>query len=196
MQTQPSISHNSQTLESALVEYQATQDTVLHYDNFTWHVGAVLLAGVFVFWGFLLDKQPGAGQVAVGITLLNLILAAWQAYASHNRQIYKYKVHRLQELEAMLKMQQHTRFGAVGGSSPAYPLTRVRGNLTERFIYVVGSMGSLLLSFSAIPWNAWAKWHLVLLASNVVVVIATNHIAKLIGADTERALAAFKRPLE
>jgi hypothetical protein len=41
------------TDESLHVEYIATNDAYMHYDNYAWHVGAILIAGAFVFWGFL-----------------------------------------------------------------------------------------------------------------------------------------------
>jgi len=36
---------NAECNENARVEYAAANDTYMHYDNFSWQVGSVLLAG-------------------------------------------------------------------------------------------------------------------------------------------------------
>jgi hypothetical protein len=43
--------------ERYLTEYSTTHDAYLHYDTFSWQVGAVLVAAVFVFLGFLLQPD-------------------------------------------------------------------------------------------------------------------------------------------
>jgi len=47
-----------------LAEYQATQESYLHHDALPWQIGGLLIAGVFVFWGFLLDKLLDPNIVA------------------------------------------------------------------------------------------------------------------------------------
>lgn len=40
--------------ENARTEYTVANNAYLHYDNFAWQVGAILIAGSFAYWGFLL----------------------------------------------------------------------------------------------------------------------------------------------
>lgn len=48
--------------DKKIAEYQATQDCYLHYDSFRWQSGSLIVAGVFVFWGFIfLSKIPDNG---------------------------------------------------------------------------------------------------------------------------------------
>ena len=93
-----------------MAEYAAAHDAYLHYDNFSWQVGAVIVVGVFVFWGLLIDKQPDAGVLLVANLLISLFMSIWLLYTEHNRQFYLFKIHRLHELEQKLGMSQHRRF--------------------------------------------------------------------------------------
>lgn len=47
------MTSNNQSEQSRIAEYQAAQGCYIHYDSFTWQVGAVLIAGTFVFGDFL-----------------------------------------------------------------------------------------------------------------------------------------------
>ena len=95
---------------NGMEEYNPTQEAYLHYDSFTWQVGAVLIAGVFVFWGFALTCQASLAQMLFANLAICSLMSCWLLYAAHNRQIYLYKLHRIWELEDVLKMEQYRRF--------------------------------------------------------------------------------------
>jgi hypothetical protein len=82
----------------------------MHYDSYSWQVGAVLIAGAFIFWGFLLNKNVGYFLLFISSLLITLLMSAWIFYTSHNRQIYLSKLHRIHEIEKMLGLKQHLRF--------------------------------------------------------------------------------------
>lgn len=137
------------------VEYSATQETVLHYDNFSWQVGAVLVVGVFVFWGLSLSASAATDRVQViGNLLICLIMSVWLFYTEHNRQIYLFKIHRLHELELDLGMHQHRRFKEWPGERLAYPLDRPVGHHLDTAIYAIISLGGPALAL-AVEW----RWH-------------------------------------
>lgn len=58
--------------ESLIAEYAAANDAYMHYDNFSWQVGAVLIAGTFVFWGFLTGDTIEFSLFVVGSTLVTI----------------------------------------------------------------------------------------------------------------------------
>jgi hypothetical protein len=72
-------------VESLLAEYAAANDAYMHYDNFSWQVGAVLIAGAFVFWGFLIDRNVEPVPFVVGSVLVAILMSLWMMYSSHNR---------------------------------------------------------------------------------------------------------------
>src|SRR5882762_5798658 len=93
--------------EALLSEYAATNEAYLHYDAFSWQVGSVLVAGVFVFWGFLLQEAPDDALFVASGLLVTVIMSAWALYADHNRQIYLQKLDRLHDIELRLGFKQH-----------------------------------------------------------------------------------------
>jgi hypothetical protein len=128
--------------ETLLAEYAATHDGYLHYDNFSWQVGAVLIAGTFVFFGFLLDKTLDNITFLAASMLVTSLMSLWALYGSHNRQIMLCKLHRIHELEALLGMQQNIRWIKEHGT----PLLKYRtfgphGNELDAIIYFVVSLG-------------------------------------------------------
>src|SRR5439155_22571323 len=68
-----------------LAEYQAAQDCYLHYDAFRWQAGSILIAGVFVFWGFLLSRIPPPSTRAFGVASLMVmaLMTIWILFAQH-----------------------------------------------------------------------------------------------------------------
>ncbi|MDH6465767.1 hypothetical protein M2302_005969 [Micromonospora sp. A200] len=125
--------------ENLLAEYSSCQATYLHYDAFRWQSGSFLLAGVFVFWGLLVQQPLEPAVVAAGAMLAALLMSAWALFAHHYRQIYLYKLHRLKEIEKLLGMEQHRRFDR---SRPGhYVLFGPRGHVLDVFVYVVVALG-------------------------------------------------------
>jgi hypothetical protein len=157
---------DSDTFENARAEYAATQDAALHYDNYSWQVGAVLFAGVFVYWGFLIDKDPGLGISLVGDFFIVLILSIWVLYVEHNRQIALFKLHRARELERLLKMSQHQRF-----HTGYYHLNSPRGHHLDFIIYVFIAAGGPTLSVIKHHSENWACRHLTILIMIAVLMI-------------------------
>lgn len=184
------ISRNTSDLEleNARVEYQATHDAYIHYDDFAWKVGTVLIAGVFVYWGFLLDKKPDLDKMCWANLFVSITLSIWALYAAHDRQIYRYKVHRLHELERLLGMQQHLRFS---GPHPAYRITPPRGHWLNSATYALGALGGAVLGLFSAPASAWQTSHFVLYVANVGAVIATLFWVWHIGIETSVVLRSL-----
>lgn len=131
---------NKEDIDNVIAEYAATQDTYLHYDNFSWHVGAILVAGALVFWGFVIDKATQPELLAAANILVCALMSVWLLYVGHNRQIYRFKLHRIHELENRLNMQQHRRF-----RNGTYVLTQPRGAHLNAAIYMLVSLGGPVL---------------------------------------------------
>jgi len=173
------------------VEYSATQETVLHYDNFSWQVGAVLVVGVFVFWGLSISASAATVSVqVVGNLLICLIMSVWLFYTEHNRQIYLFKIHRLHELEQQLGMCQHRRFKEFPGEKAAYPLDWPRGRHLDAAIYAIISLGGPALAFAATN----CRWHSLVVVLPIVcgavwrVRVMDRRTKNIIG-DLEKAAA-------
>jgi hypothetical protein len=141
-------------IENARVEYEATHDAYLHYDNFTWQVGSILIAAVFIYWGFLLDKQPDLYRSVCGNLLICLMLSIWLLYATYNRTILLFKLHRIAELEVILGMEQHRRFRKTYDGKQVYPVNQPKGHYLDMAVYVFGSIGGPVLTF-AVPFHNW-----------------------------------------
>jgi hypothetical protein len=151
--------------ESLRTEYAATQDAIFHYDNYSWQVGVVLIAGVFVYWGFLLDKHPELTVMSIGNLLVCFIMSSWILYTEHNRQIYIFKLHRIHEIETILGLEQHRRFV---GKNKIYKLDFPRGHHLDGLIYFLTSLGGPILSIFS-RHEAWHCRHTVL----IIVLVAT-----------------------
>ena len=176
-------------LENARVEYAATNDAYIHYDDFTWKVGTVLIAGVFVFWGFLLDKEPDLTRLCWANLLICASLSVWSLYAAHNRQIYRYKLHRLHELEQLLGMHQHLRFG---GEDPSYKITPPRGHWLNNVTYTLAALGGSLLGLFSAPYPEWSAMHVFLYLVNAILVIATLLWIRHIAVKTSNVLKTLR----
>lgn len=125
--------------ESLRAEYSSCQATYLHYDAFRWQSGSFLVAGVFVFWGLLVQQPLEPAVVATGAMLAALLMSAWALFAHHYRQIYLAKLHRLNEIEELLGLEQHRRFDR---SRPNhYVLFGPRGHVLDVFVYVIVALG-------------------------------------------------------
>jgi hypothetical protein len=157
-------------LENARVEYGAVHDSYLHYDNFSWQVGSVLVAGAFVFWGFLLGNDSAPSVFACANFVVCLLMSAWILYTNHNREIYLWKLHRLRELEKVLDMWQHRRFVDSGESKPEYSLHWPPGHVLDYCVYALVSLGGPALVVLAKGTGCW-QWLSVLVNLFVVFVV-------------------------
>ena len=158
-----------EVLENARVEYAASNDAYMHYDNFTWQVGSVLLAGVFVYWGFIISAPPALLTLLLGNLLVCILMSAWLLYAAHNRQIYRFKLHRIYELEKKLGMEQHTRFTDYSGRARLYRRDGPTGHLLDEFVYVVVSVGGVLPGISQSKRADWTWLHVLVLAVTTMI---------------------------
>lgn len=158
---------NNQNDVRLTAEYQAAQDCVLHYDNFTWQVGSILIAGTFIFWGLILEKNVDSHFLGVGVLLVTLLLSAWFLYAHNCRQIYLLKLHRIREIEKELYMEQHRRFEKNCGTEIKYERFGLKGHCFDRAIYLLTSFGTLFIGCFKIGLD----WWLALLALPLIIVI-------------------------
>ena len=180
---------------NARVEYSATHDSYMHYDNFTWQVGAVLIAGIFVYWGFIVSNPPGLTSVLLGNLTICLLMSCWHLYAGHNRQIYMFKLHRIYELEAQLGLLQHRRFREWPDKERVYVLNQPTGHYIDDAIYVIVSFGGLLPSLFGICTRGW-KWfcyHWLLLVLTVIIVVAVVCRVHYIDAKTKARIKSLDR---
>lgn len=133
-----------------LVEYTATQDAYLHYDNYSWHVGAVLIAGITVLWGFIIEKAIQSETLEPIALAVTLLMSVWMFYAHHNRQIYLSKLHRIWELEDILGFQQHRRWRkAPNTRCSGYRTFGPNGHVLDLAVYWLVSLGTVTITFFA-----------------------------------------------
>jgi hypothetical protein len=141
-----------------LVEYQAAQQCYLHYDAFRWQSGTFLIAGVFAFWGLLASadiRWLTPRVVGAASILVTTLMALWALYAHHYRQIYLYKLHRIQEIEELLDMKQHRRFVTEKSPDLPYCVFGPKGHTLDLFVFAVTSMGGPLIGFLRLQLDAW-----------------------------------------
>jgi hypothetical protein len=145
------------TDDRLLAEYQATQATYLHYDAFRWQAGSILIAGVFVFWGFLLTAHFTNWETGFGLSSLVVaaLMSIWLLFAQLYRHIYLYKLHRIGQLEATLGFCQHRRFVAEKGSQPEYIVFGPKGHSLDRVMYCGTSLGTSFLGVITHGFSIW-----------------------------------------
>jgi len=166
--------------EYLVVEYTATNDAYMHYDNFSWQVGAVLIAGAFIFWGFLIDKNIEPVSFVAGSILVAGLMSFWMMYSNHNRQIYLCKLHRLHEIERILGFQQHRRWTVEGNNNqPLYRTFGLQGHTLDFLIYVVSSLGAPIISVvKSKEFDLWL-WLPILLMIIVVLLWTSRNVHNL-----------------
>ena len=156
--------------QNARVEYSATQDAYLHYDNFTWQVGAVLIAGIFVYWGFIISNPTSVLVILLGNLVICLLMSCWLLYAEHNRQIYLFKLHRIHELEKQLGFLQHRRFKEWHNQKRVYILNQPVGHYLDYIIYVIVTTGGLAPGL-LVEERKWYWYHWILLWLTILIVV-------------------------
>ena len=165
--------------ESALlVEYAAANDVYLTYDGFRWQAGSFLIAGVFVYWGFIIGS-PAPETLMVSSSLhVGALMSCWLLFAHHYRQLYMFKLHRLHEIERLLGMEQHLRFTQGAPSGIRYRSRGSKGHNIDIYVYVLTSCGGTVL---AVMKNGFSLWGLLIvpLVAIVVVQVTRNERAML-----------------
>lgn len=161
-----------------LAEYGATNQVYLQYDGFRWQAGSFLIAGVFVYWGFLIQSNARAVLIGMSSLLVGLLMTCWILFANHYRQLYLQKLHRLHEIELQLGMEQHLRFTGQAPSGVRYRSFGVKGHSIDLVVYLITTLGGSVLAWIRSGFSGWD------LAALPVAILASWHVM-----NNERALA-------
>ena len=155
--------------DKKIAEYQATQDCYLHYDSFRWQSGSLIVAGVFVFWGFIFQSTiPDNGVFLASINLvITLLMSIWVLFAYHYRQIYLCKLHRLKELEENLGFEQHRRFDKSTELKKKYTLLGIKGHYLDLLLYYITSIPGVLF----LIYKDYKCFQIILLSSPIFILI-------------------------
>lgn len=97
-------------LENLRLEYEKTQDMVVHFDTINWTIGSILIAGIFLMIGTAGDKI----QIYPFLALFSFIgLVVWRLYYHRHKGILKVKFDRLHYIEEKLGLEQHRQVDAL-----------------------------------------------------------------------------------
>lgn len=181
-----------QSDESRIAEYQAAQECFIHFDGFAWQVGAILIAGAFVFWGIIAsgnDLEPRV--LGIACLLISWFMSIWFLYNAHNREIYLRKLERVRELERMLNMEQHRRFKPDNDIEIVYKDYGPGGHDLDYLIYSLTALGGSLIGYAKIGFSPWLLlpvpfWVLVL----TWVLVRAKNVIKEIEARESNAVAS------
>ena len=101
------------------LEYQMAHEMLRHYDTLNWQIGSILIAGVLVLTGLIINKDAielmGTSlAVGLGITLglpaiSFLILRTWLSWFARHQQLYNFRNEVLHRLEFQLKMYHNLK---------------------------------------------------------------------------------------
>ena len=139
-----------------LEEYQAAQDTYLHYDSFRWQAGSFLTAGVFLFWGLLITQiELPARVAATGATLVTLLMPVGSSFAHQYHHLYLCKLARIREIEETLDFEQHRRFVGSGVNGIRYKTFGPKGHNLDLFVYALTSITGTVLGFAQGQASLW-----------------------------------------
>ena len=107
----------------------------------------MLIAGVFLFWGVLFASESAQELFAPASCLVALVMTVWVLYASHYRQLYLLKLHRIREIELGLGMVANRRFvTGTDDAGPRYMTYGFTGHTLDLFLYSLVSLGGAVLS--------------------------------------------------
>jgi hypothetical protein len=162
------VSVNEARRAVLLAEYSAANDTYLQYDGYRWQAGSFLIAGVFIYWGFLLQSRASASVIGVSSLLVAGLMSCWLLFASHYRQLYLFKLHRLWEIETDLGMEQHLRFLANSETKKKYKSQGIKGHNIDQIVYCLTSVGGIVLAWTH---NGFSWWDVIVLPLVVAVVL-------------------------
>lgn len=149
MSNQSQALTSSNILQARIAEYQAGTSAYLNADNYPWQVGAVLLVAASIVWGSVLSNGLDALRSSAALTLVTLVFSIWYLYANHNRQIYRFMLQTLVEIESQLQIDFNLRFWQKDQLDKLqiqpphwyYHLPFPRGHQLNLAFYIVGSIG-------------------------------------------------------
>lgn len=168
--------------EILLAEYSSTNSVYVHFDSYSWSVGSVLIASVFIFWGFMISVDLSAKfniySAIIGAALVNILSSLWLLYADHNRQIVLSKLHRIHEIERKLGMKQHLRWVKNAKGKNIYRTFGLKGHWIDRIIYLVISAGTPIIGIAKFGYDIyWLAPLIIILISWVWVIVNQKRIA-------------------
>lgn len=154
--------------DALIAEYTTSHEAVIHHDNFAWSVGSVLIAASFVSWGLIFQNNRISDCILYFTSVVNVILMSiWLLYAHHTRQIYLSKLHRIHEIEKILKLKSN-----VGWIEKRYVTFGLKGNQLNILLYLLISLSSMIMP--AIYLEAILKcWHIALIIFLLFLIILT-----------------------
>lgn len=155
------------SLDSLRAEYELAHAGVLHYDSFRWSAGSMLIAGVFLFWGVVFTNDSSENLFAPASVVVALIMTIWLLYANHYRQLYLFKLHRIQEVEALLGVWANRRF--VEG--PIYRPVGIRGHNLDVALYILVSCSGAVFGFIRQGIQIWQALPFLVMAVAVTIVV-------------------------
>ena len=179
-------SHPSE--EALLAEYAAANQVYLQYDGFRWQAGSFLIAGVFVYWGFLIQSSARTVLIGVSSLLVGLLMSCWILFANHYRQLYLQKLHRMHEIELKLGMEQHLRFTGKAPSGVRYGSEGIKVHNIDLIVYAITTLGGSLLAWIRSGFSGWD------LAVVPLVAVVIWHVQKNERAMTEKRRNDFRIP--
>ncbi|MCU1413494.1 MAG: hypothetical protein JWN80_834 [Microbacteriaceae bacterium] len=180
--------------EVLLAEYSAANAVYLTYDGFRWQSGTFLVAGVFVYWGFLITSSGHALLVDSAAILISALMSCWLFFAHHYRQLYMFKIERLQEIEELLGMEQNRRMRPRGPQEIFYKATWPKGHNIDIAVYIFTTLGSVWLGVVRHGFS-WPEFLVVLgVVAVVVVVFCNEHRLRVQINDTRKLLIALDAP--
>lgn len=110
---------DSTEFETKKLEYQAAQDMLKHYDTLNWQIGSILIAGVIVLTGLVVNKdtvammQESRGTAFIltfAIPILSwLVLISWWTWFRRHRDLYNLRNEVLHRIEMDLNMYHFLR---------------------------------------------------------------------------------------
>lgn len=161
--------------EYITAEYAAGQAAYLQYDAFRWQSGAILIAGAFVFLGFLASSEVAPEVFFAGALVVTSVLSIWLLYAYHYRALYLFKLDRLNELEIIMNAQQHRRFNSWAAPDKIYPRQHPKGHHLDAAVYSFTSVAAPGLALAKASWTWW-----------LLVPIALTGVVVAYALDTDR----------
>jgi hypothetical protein len=110
-------------LEVRKLEYTAAQEMLKHYDTLNWQIGSILIAGVLVMTGLVVNKDTielmqaspyAAWAIMAGIPCTSLlILGSWWLWFRRHRDLYNLRNEVFHRIELKLGMFHYLRAAAV-----------------------------------------------------------------------------------
>ncbi|MET4704531.1 hypothetical protein [Frigoribacterium sp. UYMn621] len=178
--TKTSHKNEGRSSEVLLAEYSAANQVYLTYDGYRWQAGSFLIAGVFVYWGFLIQTSVSEWVMGTSSLLVAALMSCWLFFASHYRQLYLLKLRRLHEIELLLGMEQHLRFTTLSPSGFQYRARGIKGHHIDAVVYVITAVGGSVLAFAK---SGFSLWGLAVLPLVVIVVLCVARNERVMKRD-------------